>query len=92
MNRLNYKPPSIEIEELKVDADFALGCGTAVPATTVSCLRKHAYDDYEALTEIWGISPDAPLSGAAVTGIVFSSDVSCRASCYQGPYDSFFAS
>lgn len=39
----------------------------------------------------WVWTTDATNDSAAFNGIVFSNN-SCSASCYQGPYDSFFSS
>lgn len=90
MSKKKYISPELNMEELKVDASFALGCGTSTPFNVVGCLEKTAPDDYEVLTEIWGFGPDYPLD--ALGAVIYSSDKTCKSSCYQGPYDSFFNS
>lgn len=87
-----YIKPEIKEESLEVDASFALGCGSSIPAFTVSCVQMCAPNEYEELINVWGFTPDSPLDVAEYNGIVFSNSSSCAASCYQGPYDTFFAS
>lgn len=83
-----YITPEIRIEPIEVEADYALGCGTTIGASTVSCLEAVAPNEYEELVYGLDVSPSAPLEG----GVAFSSSSTCLASCYQGPYDTFFNS
>lgn len=92
MNKKEYISPKIEIEDLSVDADFALGCGSFVTSSTVACLATSSYDDFEILTEVWDIPPETSLDDPILMAILYSSSLTCRCSCYQGPLDSFYGS
>jgi len=92
MNKKKYEKPEILEESLVVDSEFALGCGSFIPASTVSCLKTYAFNEYEELVYAWGIRDDVPLDSPMLASVIFSNSGSCMSSCYQGPYDVFFAS
>lgn len=92
MARRKYIPPIVLTESLEVDMNYALGCGSAIHSSTLTCLSSGSPNEYEDLVETWEIDPDTSFDSDIFTGIVFSSSKTCRASCYHGPYDSFFNS
>lgn len=83
-----YLTPAIHVEPLEVEANYALGCGVSIGASVVACLELTAPNEYEELVYGLGVDPSAPLE----RGVAFSSSATCLASCYQGPYDTFFSS
>lgn len=92
MARKKYIPPVVMVESLEVDMNYALGCGSSINSSTVACMFKSAPNEFEDLVYGWGLNPDTPLQSSEYSEIVFSSSQSCSASCYQGPYDTFFSS
>ena len=91
MKKKKYVPPVVMTESVEIDSDFALGCGTVIHSSTLSCLYDSSPNEFEDLVDGWGLDPNTAFDSAAFNGIVFSNN-SCSASCYQGPYDSFFSS
>lgn len=83
-----YKKPLIEAEPLEVEADYALVCSLSVGWGTIACLEKTSPNEYEELVYGLGLSPSTPID----SGVAYSNSSSCLASCYQGPYDTFFSS
>lgn len=92
MAKRKYIAPEVKVESLEVDSCYALGCGSAIHHNDVMCISYDDPDDFEVLTDTWGLDPSTSFDSEDFSSIVFSSSQTCSASCYHGPFDSFFAS
>jgi hypothetical protein len=87
-----YIKPEVAVQTFKISETICAACATGTGHGTISCLLKSSPDDYDVLTNLYGLSGDTSLDSDAFNSLVFGINRQCNVACYQNPYDSFFSS